>query len=372
MDIAINGRFLSQGVTGVQRYAREVVQAIDALLDRTSDVKVTVFSPRLFAPIPTWRNIVLRQVGYLGGHAWEQFELPWYSRGKLLFCPGNTAPIISLLGTQPVIATVHDLSYMYFPEAYQRAFRLWYGFLIPLTLKRARAVITVSESERRAIIAHYPGVASQLHAIANGGLPAYISTGARQSTSEGQNYILYVGSLSKRKNFPRLFEIACRLARQRQLQFVFVGSGSKSLVNSLWDVPSDISSQIIFVGAEDDPAALMTYYQEAGCLVFPSLYKSSGLPPVEAMACGCPVIASDIPALKERCRDAAIYCDPRDSKSIVAAIVRMMDDAELRSKLRTLGYLRAAQLTWEQCGRETLDLIVGVATNISRKIEPAA
>ena len=141
---------------------------------------------------------------------------------------------------------------------------------------------------------------------------------------------------------------------------MFVGSGSKSLVNSLWDVPSDISSQIIFVGAEDDPAALMTYYQEAGCLVFPSLYESSGLPPVEAMACGCPVIASDIPALKERCRDAAIYCDPRDSESIVAAIVRMMDDAELRSKLRTLGYLRAAQLTWEQCGRyDALDCISG-------------
>src|ERR1700733_7992391 len=171
MEIVINGRFLTQGITGVQRYAREVVQALDAILETRPEFRVTAVSPRLIAAPPAWRNIELRQVGYLQGHAWEQFELPWYSRGKTLFCLGNTAPVISLLGAQPVIVTVHDLSYKYFPEAYHPAFRLWYGFLTPLILHRARSVITVSESERRAIIAHYPRAAPRLHAIANGGLP---------------------------------------------------------------------------------------------------------------------------------------------------------------------------------------------------------
>ena len=152
----INGRFLTQRITGVQRYARELVQALDAVLDAKPEIKVTVVSPRLSEAPPAWRNIELRQVGYLRGHAWEQFELPWYSRGKTLFCPGNTAPVISLLSAQPVIVTVHDLSYRYFPEAYRPAFRLWYGLIIPLVLRRAASIITVSESERRAIIAHYP------------------------------------------------------------------------------------------------------------------------------------------------------------------------------------------------------------------------
>jgi hypothetical protein len=171
MEIAINGRFLTQRITGVQRYARELVRAIDSILAARPDLKVTVISPRLAETPPPWRHIQLIQVGYLQGHAWEQLELPWYSRGKLLFCPGMTAPIATLVGTQTVVVTVHDLSYRYFPEAYRLPFRLWYGLLIPLVLNCASSVITVSESERTAIIAQYPKAASRLHAIANGGLP---------------------------------------------------------------------------------------------------------------------------------------------------------------------------------------------------------
>ena len=358
MEIVINGRFLTQRITGVQRYARELVQALDGILETRPETKVTIVSPRLAETPPVWRNIELREVGYLHGHAWEQLELPWHSRGKTLFCPGNTAPVISLLGFQSVIVTVHDLSYKYFPEAYHPAFRLWYGFLVPLVLRRARAVITVSETERRAIIAHYPLAEPRLCAIANGGLPTGLSIAPPEPADHSGNYILYVGSMSKRKNFPRMFEAAAQLARKRGFHFVFVGGTSKSLVTSLPKPPDDIASRITFAGAEDSPAALMSYYRRAACLLFPSLYESSGLPPVEAMACGCPVIASDIPALRERCGDAAIYCDPYDTDSIAAAVERVMDDAELRARLRTLGQRQAANYSWEHCARQTLDVIV--------------
>lgn len=355
-EIVINGRFLTQDITGVQRYARELLQALDVLLDAEPNIRVTVVSPRLSTAPPLWRNIVLRQVGHLRGHAWEQFELPWYSRGKTLFCAGNTAPVISLLGAQPVIVTVHDLSYKYFPEAYHPAFRLWYGFNMPLVLRHARSVITVSESERRAITSHYPGAAPRLHAIPHGGLPAEFSVEPPRF-ADRDSYVLYVGSLSKRKNFPRMFEVACQLARKRGFNFVFVGAAPKGLVASAANVPNDISSKITFIGAVNDTAALITYYRKAACFLFPSLYESSGLPPVEAMACGCPVIVSEIPALRERCGDAAIYCDPHDIDSITSAVIRMMDDTELRSKLSAAGYQRAAEYTWKSCARETLDLL---------------
>ena len=357
-EIVINGRFLTQDITGVQRYARELLQALDVLLDAEPNIRVTVLSPRLSDAPPVWRNIVLRQVGRLRGHAWEQFELPWYSRGKMLFCAGNTAPVISLLGAQPVIVTVHDLSYKYFPEAYHPAFQLWYGFNMPLVLHHARSVITVSESERRAIISHYPGAVPRLHAIPHGGLPAEFLLDPPRFADRSGSYVLYVGSLSKRKNFPRMFEVACQLARKRGFNFVFVGAAPKGLVASAANVPDDISSKITFVGAVNDTATLITYYRKAACFLFPSLYKSSGLPPVEAMACGCPVIVSEIPALQERCGDAAIYCDPHDIASIMTAVTQMMDDSELRFRFSAAGYQRATEYTWEACARETLDLLV--------------
>ncbi len=226
MEIVINGRFLTQGITGVQRYALELVQAIDSILETRSDLKVTVISPRLSKPPPSWRNVVLREGGHLQGHAWEQLELPWLSRGKTLFCPGNTAPIVSVLGSQRIIVTVHDLSYRYFPSAYSRAFRMLYGIVVPLVLRHANAVITVSESERTSIVRLYPTVLSRLHAIQNGGLPAGLGSPLNGGTKIAPGYVLYVGSLSKRKNFPGALETANRLARKRGCNFVFVGGNA--------------------------------------------------------------------------------------------------------------------------------------------------
>ena len=363
MDFIINGRFLTQRVTGVQRYARELVGALDTLLDVTAEHKITVMSPRLFKPPPAWRNIELQQVGHLQGHAWEQFELPWHSAGKLLFCPGNTAPAISLLGSQPVVVTVHDLSYMYFPHAYRLAFRLWYGFIIPLALRRASCVITVSESERQAILSHYPEATRRLHAIANGGLPKAFPAAIEKLPLQTEGYVLYVGSLSERKNISRMLEAACRLARKRRFHFIFIGEVSKSLTTTLARVPEDIAPEITFVGPVDEPAMLASYYRNATCLMFASLYESSGLPPIEAMACGCPVLASNIPALRERCGDAALFCDPHDVESISAGLEQLMDDATLRANLKTLGYQRASTFTWERCARETLGLMHTSAEN---------
>ena len=358
MEVIINGRFLTQSVTGVQRYARELVQAIDAMLETRPYLKVTVISPRLSQPPPPWKNITLCQAGRLQGHAWEQLELPWLSRGRLLFCPGNTAPVASLLSSQHVIVTVHDLSYLYFPSAYGRAFRLWYSIVVPMVLRRAAAVITVSESERAAIGTHYPAALPRLHAIQNGGLPIGVDPPTDNDKSD-RSYVLYVGSLSKRKNFPGVLESACRLARTRGYKFVFVGGSAGGIAESSLQIPDDVRAHLTFAGQVDDTKALMQFYRRAACLLFPSYYEASPLPPIEAMACGCPVIASDIPSLRERCGDAAIYCDPADIVSITAAVEKTMDDPDLRSTFMTLGYQRAAKYTWERCAAQTLDVIGG-------------
>lgn len=357
MEIVVNGRFLTQSVTGVQRYARELVQAFDTTLDARPDLKVTVISPRLSQPPPRWKNIILRQAGHLQGHAWEQLELPWLSRGRLLFCPCNTAPIASLFSSQQVVVTVHDLSYRYFPSAYSRAFQLWYGIVVPLALRLATAVITVSESERIAISRHYPAALPQLHAIQNGGLPVGFYTLASNKMKAGRRYGLYVGSLSKRKNFPGVLETASRLARKRGFDFVFVGGSAGGISENSVSIPNDVRSHLTFAGQIDDTTALIQYYRHATFFLFPSYYEASPLPPIEAMACGCPVIASDIPSLRERCGNAAIYCDPADINTITAAVERVMDNPDIRSDLQDLGRQHAAKYTWERCATQTLDII---------------
>ena len=359
MRFSVNGRFLTQQTTGVQRYATELLYALDRMLDGQSDIKITVWSPRLRGPKPAWRNLLHREAGRLSGNLWEQLELPFLSRGDLLFCPGNTAPIISLAGFQPVVVTVHDLSYAYFPDAYSRTFRLWYHIVIPLAMRKAEIVLTVSETERESITSHFPCVIGRIHTVPNGGWPRDHMPSPVAPPPRDDGSVLYVGSLSKRKNFPAMLDVAISLARKRGLRFRFVGGTATSLAPAERIVPSDVKELIRFEGQTNDLETLARYYLEAGCFLFASLFESSGLPPVEAMACGCPVVASDTPALRERCGEAAVYCDPHSKGSISSAIEELVDSSERRSKMTELGYARARQLSWENCAAMTLELLAG-------------
>lgn len=356
LDVCFNGRFLSQEVTGVQRYGHELLYALDRIIPTRPNIRITLVCPKLDRAPPTLTNIAVEQRGNLQGHAWEQVELPWLSRGKMLFCPGNTAPAISLLDGQSVIVTVHDLSYLYFPEAYSSAFRRVYGFLVPLAFRRARGVITVSVSERNSIVSRYPHVAPRLTAIQNGGLPNDIASDDGDVQRE-DNHILYVGSLSKRKNFPRMLEVACSLASKKGYKFTFVGGTAGGLLESRSGVPQAIQSLITFAGQVNDTEKLMQFYRRATVFMFPSMYEASPLPPIEAMACGCPVIAGDIPSLRERCGDAALYCDPHQTASIETQVETLMANTAMQAELAAKGRSRASEFSWNNCAAKVLDVI---------------
>lgn len=358
MDIVVNGRFLTQQITGVQRYSREMMHGFDAILNAKKATTITILCPRLHEPPPVWDNLRIREVGRLQGHAWEQFELPLYSRGKLLFCPGNLVPIGSLLSSQRIAVTIHDLSFQYYPSAYSAAFRAWYNLIVPMALRYADPVITVSHSERAAIVSRYPFAASKLHVIPNGSLPFGVdpSAGRDEVATEKKDFILYAGSFSRHKNFHGFIQAACRLAQKRGFRFLVAGGANKSFSRLGITLPRDVEHLITFAGRVDDDT-LFSYYRRAACLVFPSFCEASGLPTTEAMAFGCPVIASKIPALKERCGDAAIFCDPHDVESITSAIERVMDDDALRAELGRKGPLRAAHFSWRDSARSAFRIL---------------
>jgi glycosyltransferase involved in cell wall biosynthesis len=356
--IVINGRFLTQRVTGVQRYAHELLRALDTVIASNPEVEITVLSPRMRDFMPPWRNLKHQAVGILQGHLWEQTELALHIRDAILFCPGNTAPLLSLRMAQRVVVCVHDLSYLYFPSAYDWRFRLLYQALIPAILRRADKIITVSNSEKSAIVSRFPNSISKVIAIQNGGLPA--TRYQIMEVTERREYVLYVGTLSRRKNFPNMLKVACELAARRKFRFIFVGSTPEGFEQTKQKIPVELRPFITFAGQIDNTEDLMTIYKKAACFLFPSFYEASPLPPIEAMACGCPVVASNIPSLIERCGDAAIYCNPESTASIASAIERIMDDPSLRDDLTARGTIRAEKYTWEKCAADTLSEIIGM------------
>lgn len=380
-SFVVNGRFLTQPVTGVQKVARELLYAFDRCIaeSRPNGLEVEVLAPpadQLIDP-PRLANIHIRPCGGLGGHSWEQIELPKYSAGRPLLCLGNTAPVASLANPrQPVVTMVHDLSYRYFPHAYSRSFRLLYRVLIPAVLARSDMVITVSQSERRSILHNHPRLVDEqrLIALQNGGGEGAAEAEIDDATAEGlktgsktlagrtqrRGNGLYVGSLSRRKNAQGVLTTAIGLARDLDLEFRFVGSTDANFEALDLDVPDEVRSRIVFLGQVNQRDIVEAEYRQADFLLFPSFYEASPLPPVEAMRLGCPVIAGDIPSLRERCGDAALYVEPAKLDLIERGARRLLDDDSIWSSLQRAGLRQAAEFSWDRQATSIVETMRGL------------
>lgn len=378
-EIVINGRFLMQPVTGVQRVARELTRALDRLV---AEADLPVALRLVCEPEAQLEDLALQATtveraaggwsGRLGGHAWEQLVLPRRVRGGHLLCLGNTAPLAALHAGHPTTVMIHDLSYRQFPGAYRLHYRLGHRFMLPSLLRRARTILTVSEREKAMLAALRPEARGRIRVAQNGGWGGPVdravdraADGAAERAGEAlpggavlPGYMLYVGSLSRRKNIHGVLAAAVRLAREDGRATLIVGGGSDILAPIAGEIPADVAHLVRFTGPVTELAALGQLYRDAGCLLFPSFYEASPLPPIEAMHFGCPVVVSAIPAMTERCGTAAVYCDPRDVDDMVAAVRRVLaDPAPLAAK----GRLHAAHWTWRDQAARVLEAVLGNA-----------
>jgi glycosyltransferase involved in cell wall biosynthesis len=353
MRLALNGRFLSQRTTGVQRHARELVRALDRRLDQErGGSEVTLFAPRDATLDLKLRMIRVRQVGRLTGQLWEQVELPLHARDQLLLNLGNTGP--ALLHRQ--LVTIHDASVFAVPEAYSPAFRRYYRLLLPQVARRARLVLTDSEFSRGELVRWMRVPEEKIrivpcgheHILTQPGDPRVLSRhglGARP-------YVLAVGSLSRHKNLETVFA-AIGLLGQHAWDFVVAGP-----VNPRIFGPSVVNAPklAVRVGYVTD-AELRALYEGAACFIYPSRYEGFGLPPLEAMACGCPVVVSRSASLPEVCGDAALYANADDPQQVAAAVRRVMCEEGLADQLRQKGRERARHWSWERTVDKTLAAI---------------
>lgn len=357
-ELAINGRFLTQPTTGVQRVARELTREIDHLVaSGHRNLRLRLLCEAGARPDDLDLRVTRVETVPGGqGHWWEQVALPRAVRDARLLCFGNTAPIASLLGPRPVGVIIHDLSYRLYPEAYSRRYRLGHSLMLPLLLRRADPVITVSETERQALLGVAAGARDRIVVAQNGGWRED-ETPASPVEAPPAGYLLYVGSFSRRKNFDTVLRTAIQLAREDGLHSVIVGSCGPILTPAETEVPPDVRDRVSFVGQVEDLAQLAALYASARCLLLPSFYEASPLPPIEAMRFGCPVVASDIPAMRERCADAVEYCDPAQFASIIAAVRRVTRDPNHAALLVERGYRQVERFSWRRQAQIVLDAL---------------
>jgi glycosyltransferase involved in cell wall biosynthesis len=349
-QIFINGRFLAQPVTGVQRYAHELFRHVDLILQETGpDVRLICLAPPESKNLPDWKRIEVRRVGVNIGNLWEQIDLPIAARGNFLFSPTNIGPI--LYSNQAV--TLHDASIFAVPQAYTRTFRAKYALTFRSLVRIAKLILTDSVFSQREL-SHYLGVpASRFKVIPLGGdhlnaIPADSSTLQRHGLAK-HSYIFSVASQSSHKNFSSLLEAARQL--ENGLQFAAAGGSYGTVFQK--SVAQSVPTNVRMLGYINDHE-LKALYENALAFIFPSTYEGFGLPVLEAMNCGCPVLCSKAASLPEVAGPAALYFDPMDVNEISDLIVKLQSDPGLQGDLSRRGREQAAGFSWMKTARETL------------------
>ncbi|WP_181705388.1 glycosyltransferase family 4 protein [Chthonobacter rhizosphaerae] len=369
---AINGRFLSQPMTGVQRYAREVVRALDKLVAAgtatATDLDVELLAPPgATVPFPL-TAVRHRTVGRLSGHAWEQIDLPRHVPGGLLsLC--NTGPI----AVRKQIVCIHDANTFNCPESYSLGFRALYRTLLPALGHTAEAVATVSNYSADQLVWHGICRAGAIIQAPNGhehvlGWEPRHSPVTRAAA--GRSTIVVLASWAPHKNTDLIVRMADRLA-EFGLGLAMVGASDPRVFSAHAGVED--APNVAWLGriTDGEIAALL---KDSLCLAMPSREEGFGLPPLEAMALGCPVVVSDRASLPEVCGGAALYASPDDPEPWLDAFLRLRDSPALRASLVERGRIRAARYRWEACAAQYLRAmdIADVVSRSDRRAQAAA
>lgn len=342
----VNGRFLTQKPTGIHRYAFEICNQLAEL-----GVDFYVAVPKEINP-DYKINFRTVQCGSLNTHLWEQISLPKYLKQQ--GCP----LLISLSGSGPLnysnqIITIHDVSHERHPEWFSKNYCRFYGYMMPRIGKKAHAIITVSEFSKKEIVETLGLPSGKIHVI-NCSIPSYhtIDDGESDNNS-GEKYIVSVSSMDPRKNFIRLVE-AFNSIEDKSVKLYIIGMQFKAFNTP--DMEKLIKDNVILTGYLEDEL-LQKMYKNALFSIYPSLYEGFGIPPLESMSYGCPVIVSDIPALREINGEAAMYINPLDVSDMSLKIDLLIRDAELRNELSQKGREQVKKYSWIKSTQQVLELV---------------
>jgi glycosyltransferase involved in cell wall biosynthesis len=302
---------------------------------------------------PTWKPLVRIFC--------EQAVLPIeYPRARLDVLHG-TVNVVPLLAMVPAVVTIHDLSFLHVPDRFAPAKVAYLTRLVKWSTRHATHVIAVSEYTRNDLIRSFDLDESRVSVVYSGVDPGFRpvsldeSTEIRQKTTAGRPYILHVGTLEPRKNIDVLLRAFAACRREDDIPHLLVLVGAKGWMYSrLFALTHDLGLEdhVRFVDYVR-PETLPLWYNGADVLVYPSAYEGFGLPVLEAMASGLPVITSASSAMSELAGGACLTVAPGSQEALQLALARMLTQTDLRASLRRAGLERAARFSWERCATET-------------------
>ncbi len=369
LTVGLDARVLAKSEpTGVARYTRALVRAVA----RTGAVRYVLFGVEDVPDALTdcdgvvTAGVPAPAASGLRAHLWEQARLPLALEAfdlDLMHAPAGLPPLATRV---PLVTTVHDLSPLDHPEWFSRRYATLYRLFTPVVVRRSARVIAVSRTTRRAVVDRYPSARDRTVAVHNGvrppesdsdpsvaaatSVPMALDQETTRAVTADAGFLLFVGAHSPRKNLRRAL-LAYRLHRERSPDppaFVLVGPDRDILASP--DLPSVSGVHSPGYVAED---ALGALYRRAAALVYPSLYEGFGLPILEAMRVGTPVVTSDRGAPAEVAGDAAVLVDPESVRSIATGLRRALAP-DIADRLATAGRARAATFTWDCTARRTV------------------
>lgn len=351
----INGRFLTQPQTGVQRFARELLSELDQLIpDFPADCQFICLVPsREEIQTPAWKNIQVKPCGRLSKNLWEQIDLPFYARRGSLIDLCNIGPIFHF--SQTIV--IHDASVFAVPNAYSFSFRLKYKLIYQILARTSRQVITVSEFSRQELSRYLHMDAAKIAVISEGcehilRIPPDDSV-LEKFTLRKNDYFLVVGSSSRHKNLNVVFEAFASV--KNEIPELVVAGGS--FPNVFKEASTSDNPHVKRLGYVTD-GQLRSLYENALGFIFPSLYEGFGLPPLEAMICGCPVICSNAASMPEVCGDAALYFDPKRPEEILQNIHLINDSVERRNRLISMGKRKSELNNWKSVTEKFITVLL--------------
>jgi glycosyltransferase involved in cell wall biosynthesis len=366
MNIAFDARPLALYKTGIGKYTENLTRHIK---DVDSNVNLFLYSNRDI--IIKGENVEIACTGGLFGKynssLWFQFSLPFYLNSRV----GNkidlfhgTMAMLPLAATVPMVITIYDLVLEKFPETMYWKNWLSLKTLMRVSARKALKIIAISENTKKDIMDCF-GIEDEKIRVIYLGVDRQFSPQPDPNEADvlskynlPSGYILNVGTLEPRKNLLRLINAYKMVASTREPvpKLVIVGwQGWRNEDLGKLVRESGLADQVVLVGYVPDDD-LPTLYRNATVFVYPSLYEGFGLPPLEAMACGTPVITSNVSSIPEVVGDAGILIDPYNTTEIARAIASVLNNEELRESLRTSGLVRSRLFNWDKTARETLKL----------------
>lgn len=357
MNIIIDARMINRNLHGIARYTYELIKNFI----KFNDIKLYLltYEDRFFQEEFLDQNKNIKNINLRSSFLdiKEQIELPFklnkYKNKAIFHSPSFvSSPFIKC----PTIMTIHDLNHLRFPEYYTRFHEYYYNYIVKPSALRAKKILTVSEFSKKEIV-NWLNCESEKVVVTYNGIDEKFKViekndklrDIKEKYGLPKKFILYIGNLKPHKNVANLIKAIKKI--DQKVTLVINGKSNESLKKIIME--NHVENKVKFIGYVDDND-LPILYNLAELFIYPSLYEGFGLPPLEAMACGCPVITSNTSSLPEVVGDAGIMVNPYNVEEIARAIDLVLSNENLRKEMIEKGLKQAQKFSWRKTAEETL------------------